>query len=286
MATLRDIRSRILGVEKTQKIVSAMKMVAAAKLARAQSAIHSARPYADKLREVLASVADGADADSHPLLAVRDPVRKLDLVLFTSDRGLCGAFNANMIRRAVARIAEREPQTESISLIPIGRKGAEHFAKIGFSVPRRWIDISRATPEVGSEIARYLMGRFLEGEADETILIYGEFQSALRQVPTEVVLLPVKPEASEIETTSGTHEIEPSSEELLGKLVPGAVEFGVFRSFLESEASEHGARMTAMDSATSNTEELIRTLALEYNKERQAGITAEILEIVGGAEAL
>ena len=283
MATLRDIRSRILGVEKTQKIVSAMKMVAAAKLARAQSAIHSARPYADKLREVLASV---ADADAHPLLAVRDPVRKLDLVLFTSDRGLCGAFNANMIRRAVARIAEREPQNESISLIPIGRKGAEHFAKIDFSVPRRWIDISRATPEVGSEIARYLMGRFLEGEADETILIYGEFQSALRQVPTEVVLLPVKPEASEIETTSGTHEIEPNSEELLEKLVPGAVEFGVFRSFLESEASEHGARMTAMDSATSNTEELIRTLALEYNKERQAGITAEILEIVGGAEAL
>lgn len=286
MATLRDIRSRIVGVEKTQKIVSAMKMVAAAKLARAQSAIRAARPYADKLREVLASVAAGADADAHPLLAGRDPVRKLDLVLFTSDRGLCGAFNANMIKQAVARIAEREPQTESISLIPIGRKGAEHFAKIGFSVPRQWIDISRATPEVGSEIARYLMGRFVEGEADETILVYGEFQSALRQVPTEVVLLPVKPEASEIETTSGTHEIEPNSEELLGKLVPGAVEFGVFRSFLESDASEHGARMTAMDSATSNTEDLIRTLKLDYNKERQAAITAEILEIVSGAEAL
>ncbi len=286
MATLRDIRSRIIGVEKTQKIVSAMKMVAAAKLARAQAAIHAARPYADKLREVLASVSASVDADAHPLFAGRSGPRKLEVVLVTSDRGLCGAFNANMIRRAAALIAEREAEAAAISLIPIGRKGAEHFAKIGFESPRQWTGLSRATPETAAEIAGFLMDRFLEGEADETVLVYGQFQSALRQVPTVEPLLPVRTQESAGETAAGAHEIEPDAEELLGQLVPSAVEFSVFRSLLENEASEHGARMTAMDSATTNTEELVRTLTLQYNKERQAAITAELVEIIGGAEAL
>ncbi len=286
MATLRDIRSRIIGVEKTQKIVSAMKMVAAAKLARAQAAIHAARPYADKLREVLASVSAGVDADAHPLFAGRSELRKLDVVLLTSDRGLCGAFNANMIRRATALIAEREAEAAAISLIPIGRKGAAHFTKLGSRSPRQWTGLSRATPQTGAEIAGFLMDRFLEGEADETVLVYGQFHSALRQVPTVEPLLPVRPPESAGETAARAYEIEPDAEELLGQLVPSAVEFSVFRSLLENEASEHGARMTAMDSATSNTEELVRTLALQYNKERQAAITAELVEIVGGAEAL
>ena len=285
MATLRDIRTRIAGVEKTQKIVSAMKMVAAAKLARAQAAIHRARPYADTLRKVLASVSAGVDADAHPLLVQRDPVRKLDVVLLTSNRGLCGAFNANMVKEANALIALREADTESISLIPIGRKGAERFAKRGLPMPCEWVGRSGVTPELGTEIADALMQRFLDGEADETILVYGEFQSALRQLPRRQLLLPVSPDESEQDVSSG-YEIEPGTEELLGQLLPRAVEFAVFRSLLESDASEHGARMTAMDSATSNTEELIRTLTLDYNKERQAAITAELVEIVGGAEAL
>ncbi len=286
MANLRDIRSRIIGVEKTQKIVSAMKMVAAARLARAQAAAHAARPYADKLREVLASVSAGVEADAHPLFCSRDNVRKLDVVLLTSDRGLCGAFNANMIRHAAGIIAQREAELESISLIPIGRKGSEHFAKLGTPVPRQWTGISRVTPEVGAEIAGYLMARFLEGEADETVLVYGKFQSALRQPPVQEPLLPVEPAGTELEVGTGAYEMEPSAEQLLGQLVPRAVEFAVFHSLLESEASEHAARMTAMDSATTNTEELIRSLNLEYNKERQAAITAELVEIVGGAEAL
>lgn len=298
MATLRDIRSRIIGVEKTQKIVSAMKMVAAAKLARAQAAIHAARPYADKLREVLASVAAGVTADAHPLFADRPGPRKLDLVLLTSDRGLCGAFNANLVKRARALVAERKAETASLSVIPIGRKGAEQLRKSGEAIPREWIGLPRATPEIGAEIAGFLMERFLSGEADETLLVYAEFQSALRQVPATQSLLPVSaadhaaaPQAGSASgahdwRSEGAHEIEPNSEELLGQLVPRAVEFALFRSLLESQASEHGARMTAMDSATTNTEELIRTLKLDYNKERQAAITAELVEIVGGAEAL
>ena len=149
MATLRDIRTRIAGVEKTQKIVSAMKMVAAAKLARAQSAIHAARPYAETLRNVLASVSAGVEADAHPLLVSRKPARKLDVVLLTSNRGLCGAFNANMGKEAAALIAERETGTDSISLIPIGRKGAERFAKLGLPMPCKWVGVSGVTPELG-----------------------------------------------------------------------------------------------------------------------------------------
>jgi F-type H+-transporting ATPase subunit gamma len=286
VATLRDIRTRIAGVEKTQKIVSAMKMVAAAKLARAQAAIHRARPYAETLRKVLASVSAGVEADAHPLLMRREPVRKLDVVVLTSNRGLCGAFNANMVKEATALIAEREADTESISLIPIGRKGAERFAKRRLPMPREWIGSSGVTPELGTEIADALMERFLEGEADETILVYGEFRSALSQAPTRHLLLPVRPGELERDVDSSPYEIEPGPEELLGQLIPRAVEFAVFRSLLENDASEHGARMTAMDSATSNTEELIRTLTLDYNKERQAAITAELVEIVGGAEAL
>ena len=189
-----------------------------------------------------------------------------------------------MIKEANALIAEREADAESISLIPIGRKGAERFAKQGLPMPCEWVGSSGVTPELGSEIADALMQRFLQGEADETILVYGEFQSALRQTPRRQLLLPVSPDESE--QASSAYEIEPGTEELLGQLVPRAVEFAVFRSLLENDASEHGARMTAMDSATSNTEELIRTLTLDYNKERQAAITAELVEIVGGAEAL
>ena len=286
MPNLRDIRTRIAGVEKTQKIVSAMKMVAAAKLARAQSAINAARPYAETLRSVLASVSAGVEADAHPLLVSRKPARKLDVVLLTSNRGLCGAFNANMSKEAAALIAARETDTESISLIPIGRKGAERFAKLGLPKPCEWVGVSGVTQELGAEIAATLMERFLAGEADETILVYGEFRSALRQIPRQQLLLPVRPEGSEREVDSSTYEIEPGPEQLLGQLVPRAVEFAVFRSLLENDASEHGARMTAMDSATSNTEDLIRTLTLDYNKERQAAITAELVEIVGGAESL
>ena len=283
MATTKDIRTRIAAVEKIQKIVSAMKMVAAAKLARAKAAVNAARPYADKLAQVLASVADGVDADAHPLLEAREKVRRLDVVVLTSDRGLCGAFNHNMIKRASSLIEERRDELDSVAVIPIGRRGGEAMRKARHEIPRAWPEFRAATPELAAEVAGFLADRFRSGEADETVLVFGEFLSALSQRPRADVLLPVR--APEDAQGAGAYEIEPDAESLLGQLVPQAVEFAVFRALLDSQASEHGARMTAMDSATSNTEELVRTLTLDYNKVRQASITAELLEIVSGAEA-
>jgi F-type H+-transporting ATPase subunit gamma len=285
VATTKDIRKRIGAVEKTQKIVSAMKMMSATKLARAQAAIHAARPYADKLALVLGSVASGVDADAHPLLEVREKVRRLDVLVLTSDRGLCGAFNASVVKRANRVLEERRDELDSVAVIPIGRRGRDAFAKTRLEMPRAWPVFPAASPELATEVASFLAERFRSGEADETVLVFGEFVSALAQRPRADQMLPVRPPPEE-EAGGATYEIEPDPERLLAQLVPRAVEFAVFRALLDSQASEHGARMTAMDSATSNTEELIRTLTLDYNKARQASITAEIVEIMSGAEAL
>jgi F-type H+-transporting ATPase subunit gamma len=261
-----------------------MKMVSAARLNRATNAVFSARPYAIKMHEVLASVSSGVDSDAHPLLVSRTPVRRIDIVVFTSDRGLCGAFNANMIKRAEALIVRRSPELEGVCIVPVGRKGLEYFRRRAYGeIPRSWTAISRVRVDHAREIAEFLMERYREGLSDQVILIYSEFLSALTQRPTDEVLLPLQPDAP------GAHvryEMEPPAERLLGILVPQAVEFAVFRALLENQAGEHGARMTAMDNATNNTEELIRTLTIEYNKARQSAITAELVEIVSGAEAL
>jgi F-type H+-transporting ATPase subunit gamma len=301
VATLQDIRKRIEGVEKTQKITRAMKTVSTAKLGRSTKAIAAARPYAEKIREVLAAVAaGGVDPDAHPLLVSRDAVKRLDVVLFTSDRGLCGAFNSNLIRRAEELIVRRQPELDSVSIIPVGRKGGDYFRRRSYGdVPRDWTGLGQASQESAREIAAYLMERYVSGEADEAVLVYSRFQSALTQVPCDQLLLPVaSPEGGaspEGEATAagaaGEHErhvyeIEPDPVSLLGLLVPAAVEFAVFRALLESEAGEHGARMTAMDNATKNTEELVESLTLTFNKARQSAITAELVEIVSGAEAL
>ncbi len=284
MATLRDIRTRIGSVKKTQKITSAMKMVSTAKLARATQAIRAARPYAEKIREVLAAVASGVETDAHPLLSAREKVRRLDVVLFTSDRGLCGAYNANLIKHAERLITARRPELESVAIVPVGRKGGDYFRRRSHGqIPRGWSGLGRVTPAPASEIANFLMQRYLDGETDEVVLVYSEFKSALTQTPGDAVLIPVTPESTE---QALSYETEPSPEKLLGLLVPRAVEFAVFRALLENQAGEHGARMTAMENATSNTEELIQTLTLDYNKARQSAITAELVEIVGGAEAL
>lgn len=284
MATLRDIRTRIGSVKKTQKITSAMKMVSTAKLARATHAMRAARPYAEKIREVLAAVASGVETDAHPLLSARGKVRRLDVVLFTSDRGLCGAYNANLIKHAQRLIAARRPELESVAIVPVGRKGGDYFRRHSQGqIPSAWSGLGTVTPAPASEIAKYLMQRYLDGETDEVVLVYSKFKSALTQTPGDEVLIPVTPESA-AQTLS--YETEPSPEQLLGILVPRAVEFAVFRALLENQAGEHGARMTAMESATSNTEELIRTLTLDYNKARQSAITAELVEIVGGAEVL
>jgi F-type H+-transporting ATPase subunit gamma len=284
LATLRDIRKRISAVTKTQKITRAMKLVAAARFARAQAAIRAARPYAEKLRSVLSSVAAGVSTDAHALLAPRERVRRLDLVVFTSDRGLCGAYNANVSRYAERLAGERGAELDEVRIIPVGRKAEEFFKRRkGAQLVEGWSLLGTVQPGHAQDIATRLIERYLSGETDEVALVYAEFQSALTQRPCHQTLLPLAPDDLE-ETRS--YEVEPDPARLLALLVPRAVEFSIYRALLENQAGEHGARMTAMESATNNTEELIRSLTIDFNKARQASITAELIEIVSGADAL
>jgi F-type H+-transporting ATPase subunit gamma len=283
--TLREIRNRISGVKKTQKITRAMKMVSAAKFARAQAAISSARPYAEKLRLVLGTVASGVEPEAHPLLMPREAVRKLDIVLFTSDRGLCGAYNANIVKHAEKLIALRRPGLDSVSVLGYGKKGCETVKSRKIApVAKRWTGVTRVSMETASEVAEVLMTRYETGECDEVVLVFSEFVSALTQRPKDLRLLPLQAGAEDTQAVS--YEIEPDPESLLRELVPRSVQFAVFRALLENQAGEHGARMTAMENATNNTKDLIRSLTLAGNKARQAAITAELVEIVSGAEAL
>ena len=280
MATIREIKNRVVGIQKTQKITSAMKMISAARLARAQQAAEASRPYGSKLAEILSAVAGGIEPDANPLLSRREHVRKLDVVVFTSDRGLCGAFNSNVIKHARALIEKRKGELESISVIPVGRRGRDFFRRIRAEMPRFWMGLGTPNVEQAHEIAAYVIERFLSGACDEVVLVYGRFVSALTQTPMHATAIPV------LETAPEQGEIEPDPESLLARVLPSVIEFMVLRAMLENAASEHGARMTSMDSATQNTRELIRSLTLEMNKARQSQITTELTEIVAGAEAL
>jgi F-type H+-transporting ATPase subunit gamma len=290
VANLKDIKRRITSVQSTQKITSAMKMVAAAKLRRAQEAIEQARPYATRMRSTLEEVSRGALEDTHPLLEAHDERRTLELVVVTSDRGLAGAFNSNVMKAAEAVLLKREAEFESVGLTLLGKKAADYFVRrranqISFQSP---ID-GDVTYEQAADVARELARRYSAGELDEVILIFSEFVSTMTQQPITTTLLPFSPPESDSETDaeeSGGYEIEPDPEALLAALVPKAVEVEVFRALLENQAGEHAARMTAMESATKNTEELIEALTLQYNRARQAAITSELVEIVTGAQAL
>ncbi|MEE8580844.1 MAG: ATP synthase F1 subunit gamma [Myxococcota bacterium] len=287
MPTLRDIKRRITTVEKTQQITRAMRMVAAAKLRRAQDAIESARPYAGRMRETLREIVATQSGAGHPLLEAREKIRRLELVVISSDRGLAGAFNGNVIKRAEAILAEREAALASISLTLIGRRVRDHFRRRRSGQIRQsheiggWVEYERV-----AEIAKGLAREFEGGEVDQVVLVFNEFVSILTQLPTSLQLLPFEAAAQTGEPAHSPHSIEPGPEELLAALVPKAIEVEVFRAMLENQAGEHAARMTAMESATRNTEELIKTLTLEYNRARQAAITKELVEIVTGAQAL
>lgn len=289
MPSLKDIRRRISNVRKTKQITRAMRMVAAAKLRRAQDAIQSARPYADRMRETLVEVAasQGGNAE-HPLLAVRESVRRVDVVIVTSDRGLCGAFNANVQKRGEIEIATRAASAESLSLIVVGRKASEFFnRRRANQIVKRITGIARVDYGRAVEIAEYVSQRFLSGEADEVVLVHSEFVSTMTQRPRVVRLLPLAPEnPSEADATAEPFTVEPNAEALLKLLVPKALQVELFRALLDNQAGEHAARMTAMESATRNTEDMISRLTLQYNRARQAAITKELVEIVSGAEAL
>jgi len=285
--SLKDIKRRITSVQKTQQITRAMRMVAGAKLRRAQDAIEKARPYAERMRATLAEVARAQSDSDHPLLVAHEQSRNAELLVVTSDRGLCGAFNANVIKKARAAVGSRKGM--GITISTAGSKGRDvlgrqHPGALGEHYPQDgWVAYGQAT-----EAAAYLSRRYASGEIDEVVLVYSEFVSAITQTPREVRLLPFTAEGDAAGAAEDAlpYEIEPDPAKLLSVLVPKAVEVEIFRALLENQAGEHAARMAAMESATRNTEELIETLTLQYNRARQAAITKELVEIVSGAEAL
>jgi F-type H+-transporting ATPase subunit gamma len=283
---LKDIRRRIRSVKKTQQITRAMRMVAGAKLRRAQNAVLNARPYASRMRHTLAEVARVQQDEVHPLLEPRAQARRVELVVVTSNRGLCGAFNSNVLRFAERLVAARLREGAEVTITCVGRKTGDYFARrrprqLGEKhVLEGWVGIAAA-----SDLARRVSERFVSGAADEVVLVFSEFVSPLTQTPRSVRLLPVTPEPVKGDAPL-PYEIEPSARKLLAVLVPKALEVEVFRALLESQAGEHAARMAAMESATRNTEDLIGRLTLQFNRARQAAITKELVEIVSGAEAL
>ncbi len=287
MPSLKDIRRRIQSVQQTQQITRAMRMVAAAKLRRAQDAILAARPYAERMRGTLAEVVRGDTEPQHPLLQARAEVARVEVVAIASDRGLCGAFNSNILKTCAAAIEEWEAAGRTVGVAAAGRKVQEYYKRRRpQALTKVWSGFASVDYAQAVEIAHYVSGRFLSGEADEVWLVYSEFVSTMTQRPRRVQLLPVAPEGEAGHEDAAPYDIEPNAEALLRVLVPKALEVEIFRGLLENQAGEHAARMAAMESATRNTEELISTLTLQYNRARQAAITKELMEIVSGAEAL
>jgi F-type H+-transporting ATPase subunit gamma len=290
MATLRDIRRRLRSVEKTQQITSAMRMVAAAKLRRAQDAILAARPYSQQIWATMYELGRREKELEHPLLRPHDKRERLELVVVTSDRGLCGAYNMNVLKAAEAAIAERGTDFREVEVSAVGRKGIEYLRRRR-PLERTWLIGGSVEYALAVEIGEHLAKRYETGEVDEVVVVYSEFVSALTQRPLTVRLLPLIPEASRVREYAegaGTepYRIEPSAEAVLQTLVPLALEFSLYRALLENQAGFFAAQMTAMESATRNTAELIRALTLQFNRARQAAITKELVEIVSGAEAL
>jgi F-type H+-transporting ATPase subunit gamma len=290
MASLKEVRNRITSVNSTMQITKAMKMVAAAKLRRAQDRIIQMRPYAKKLNELIAQVSQGTEVGaSSPYTKVRE-VNNVLIVMVTSDRGLCGAFNTNVIKAAVSFINENYPSQldkGNISVLSLGKKGSEAFTRRGIKVDNEFTDIfQRLSFDTAKEAAEKVMAAFAEGTYDEVVLVYNEFKNVATQIIRTEKILPLVSEETEEKTSNTDYIFEPSEEEIILELIPKAIKLSVFKAVLDSNASEHGARMTAMDKATENGGELLKALKIEYNRSRQAAITKEILEIVGGAEAL
>ena len=285
MASLRDIRKRIASVKNTQKITNAMKMVSAAKLRRAEEAIKAARPFAEKMREVLMSLASRANPSAHPMLEVR-PVQKALLILVTADRGLCGAFNTNLNRRAEAFVKEMKAKGVQVDLINVGRKGNDYFRRRQVEIAEKFVNVmNKVSFELAGLVIDAATEKFNLGDYQEVYLLYNSFRSAVTQIVTFRRLLPIKPEEDDA-PRDREYLYEPSEEELLEGILPRYIQVQVYTGLLDSVASEHGARMTAMEAATTNADEMIYKLTLKHNRLRQESITTELMEIVGGAEAL
>jgi F-type H+-transporting ATPase subunit gamma len=283
MPALIDIRRRIRSVKSTQQITKAMKMVSAAKLRRAQEAMFAARPYARKMTEVLNSMASRATPDAHPLLEERGH-QKVLLVVITADKGLCGAFNANIIRTATRFLADRGDGDVALALV--GRKARDFFRRRAVKVRSERVGVFQALRyETARELGRELMEAFTRGEADQVFLVYNEFKSVIQQRLVIDRLLPVERHAISPREPALDYLYEPEPAGIFATILPKHVEVQVWKALLESQAAEHGARMTSMDAATNNASEMIDRLTLYMNKVRQAAITKEIIEVVSGAGA-
>jgi len=287
MAALKDIRKRISSVKSTQKITRAMKLVAGARLRKAQQNIERLRPFAVKTYEVLSGVAArvGGDEEAHPLLARREP-KSVMLVVLTSDRGLAGAFNSNICRAAYRRWKELETEGSDVCFGIIGRKGRDYFKRRGADIRHDFLGVFEdLSSDKAGEIGRYIVEDYTSLNLDACYLVYNEFKSAISQQVVIEPFLPIKP-MDLPEDQLGDFIYEPNQQALLDSLLPMYVRIEIYRALLESVASEHGARMTAMDAATNNASDMIDRLTLQYNRARQAAITKELMEIIGGAEAL
>ncbi len=291
MASLKDVKTKIGGVKKTSQITSAMNMVAAAKLRGAQQKMEDFRPYTEKFNQAMTSLSANMESGQFPLMEVRD-VQTVEIVIVTSDRGLCGSFNSHIFKVAGKLIGQYEAEGKKVSLVCVGKKGNAFFKKTG-KVRKAYTDIMGSFQMFNARsIAQDVAANFLAGEADKVHVVYGKFMSIAVQRPAMETLLPVQPEVNESEDAveagkgAGDYIYEPSPTEIMDVLLPLYMNVMIYHAMLETGASEHAARMTAMDNATRACKDMIDELTLLYNKARQAGITADLMDIVGGAEAL
>ncbi len=287
---LKEVRTRIKSVQSTQQITKAMKMVSAAKLRRAQDAITQMRPYAQKLQEMLGNIVSGSGGDMAISLATERAVEKVMIIVVTSDRGLCGGYNSNLIKLAKQVINEKyatQLAKGNVTILPIGKKGFEYFSKNGFNViDTYWSIFTGLSFEKVQDAAKYAMDTFASGNVDAVELIFSEFKNAATQQFIAEQFLPIKKAAETVSKVKADFIYEPNKEVLVTEMMPKILNTQLYKAVLDSNASEHGARMTAMDKASDNANELLKSLKISYNRARQAAITTELSEIVSGAAAL
>jgi len=288
MATLRTIRRRIASVKNTQTITKAMQMVSAAKLRKAQEKVLKARPFADAAKRLVLEMCKGMTPEDHPFFVSSEEKKRLGIILVTGDKGLCGSFNNNIIFRAARDLKKMGEGLGKASFLTVGKKGGDFFSKKHFEIKKKYLeDRERTNYELAAEIAQEAKNYFLTGEWNEVHLYYSAFKSVVRHEITQETILPILTTPAGIEAEAPKdYIIEPSQKEILDQLLPKYLESQILKAILESQTSEYAARMTAMDTASNNCREVITDLALIYNKARQAAITKELLDIVGGAEAL
>jgi F-type H+-transporting ATPase subunit gamma len=294
MATLKEVKLKIAAVKKTKQITKAMNMVAASRLRGAQFRMEGFRPYASKFEQVLGSLAGSAGEQSNPLLIPREEIKRTHIILCTSDRGLCGGFNTNLIEKAEDLGREKASQGIEVSYTAFGKRGRDWMRRMKLNMVDQYIGVVGSTFSfnVASQSGRKMVNAFLANQYDEVMIVYAEFVSMARQTPVIKQMLPIPPLDKEIAAAEETekympeHITEPSAQELMGDLLPKSVDVQLYRALLETSTGEHAARMMAMDNATKACNDMIQNLTLVYNKARQAAITGELMDIVGGAEAL